>query len=271
MLSKEIKAKSIISPSAIPGADFVINPYVGCLHACVYCYARFMKRFMNEPEEWGQFCHPKINAVELVEKEIKKIPERSSIMFSSVTDAYNPLENKYELTRKILEILSNYDMNVSILTKSDLVLRDLDILKKLWQIEVGFTITTTNEKFQKILEPGASSPQKRITALKVLKQAGISTYAFIGPILPYFVDLENIFKELSKTGIAYAFVDTFNTKGANWDGVMNVLKKHFLNLIEKYKEIYLNEKNYRKYVNDLKVQIQELSKKYNIPVKIVFR
>jgi DNA repair photolyase len=270
MISKEIRAKSIISSSALPGVDFVINPYAGCLHACVYCYARFMKRFMKEPLEWGQFCHPKINAVELAEKEIKKIPEGSSIMFSSVTDAYNPLERKYELTKKILEILVDYNMDVSILTKSDLVLRDLDILKRMRQIEVGFTITTTNEKFQKILEPGACSPQKRMAALKVLKQSGISTYAFIGPILPYFTDLENIFKQLSGM-VEYVFVDTFNTKGANWDGVINVLKKYFPNLIEKYKEIYLEEKNYRKYVSDLRIQIQELSGEYDIPVKIVFR
>jgi DNA repair photolyase len=270
VISKEIKAKSIISPSALPGVDFVINPYAGCLHACVYCYARFMKRFMNEPLEWGEFCHPKINAVELVAKEIKKIPERSSIMFSSVTDTYNPLERKYELTRKILEILVDYNIDVSILTKSDLVLRDLDILKKIRQIEVGFTVTTTNKKFQKIIEPGASSPQKRIEALRVLKQSGISTYAFIGPILPYFTDLENIFEQLSGI-VEYVFVDTFNTKGANWDGVMNVLKKYFPNLIKKYKEIYFNEKNYRKYVSDLRIQIQDLSKQYNIPVKMVFR
>jgi DNA repair photolyase len=268
--TKELKVKTIISPSAIPGADFVINPYGGCLHACIYCYARFMKRFMNESSEWGQFCYPKINAVELVTKEIQKIPERSSIMFSSVTDAYNPLERKYELTKKTLEILANYNMDVSILTKSDLVLRDLDVLKKIKHLEAGFTITTTNEKYQKILEPGASSPQKRIEAIKILKQAGISTFAFIGPILPYFADLENIFQQLSGM-VEYVFVDTFNTKGANWDGVMNVLKKYFPNLIEKYKEIYLNEKNYRKYVSDLRTQIQELSKKYNVPVKIVFR
>lgn len=267
---KEIRAKTIITPSKIPGADFVVNPYAGCLHSCVYCYAQFMKKFLNESAEWGKFCYPKINAVELFAKEIKKIPERSSIMFSSVTDAYNPLERKYELTRKILEILTDYNMDLNILTKSDLVLRDLDILKKMKHLEVGFTITTTNEKFQKILEPGASSPQKRFAALKILKQAGIGTFAFIGPILPYFADLENIFRQLSGI-VEYIFVDTFNTKSANWDGVMNVLKKHFPNLIEKYKEIYLNERNYRKYVNDLRIQIQELSKKYNIPVKMVFR
>lgn len=267
---KEIKAKTIITPSKIPGADFVINPYAGCLHSCVYCYAQFMKRFLNEPTEWGRFCYPKINAVELVAKEIKKIPERSSIMLSSVTDAYNPLERKYGLTRKILEILVDYNMDLNILTKSDLVLRDLDILKKMKHLEVGFTITTTNEKFQKILEPGASSPQKRLAALKTLKQAGISTFAFVGPILPYFADLENIFKELSKAGVEYAFADTFNTKGANWTGIINVLKKYQPKILEKYKEIYLNEKNYKKYVSDLRIQIQELSKKYNVPLKMVF-
>ena len=268
---KEIRAKTIITPSKIPGADFVVNPYAGCLHSCVYCYAQFMKKFLNESAEWGKFCYPKINAVELFAKEIKKIPERSSIMFSSVTDAYNPLERKYELTRKILEILTDYNMDLNILTKSDLVLRDLDILKKMKHLEVGFTITTTNEKFQKILEPGASSPQKRFAALKILKQTGIDTFAFIGPILPYFADLENIFKGLSEAGVEYALVDTFNTKGANWTGVTNVLKKYWPKVLEKYKEIYLNEINYRKYIIDLRNKVLELSKKYNLPVKVVFK
>ena len=130
MVLNEIKAKNILSKSGLPGVDFAINPYVGCLHSCVYCYARFIKKFTKHKEPWGEFCDIRINAPELLKKEVGKIPSNSSIFISSVTDPYQPLEKKYQLTRKILEILAGYNFKVSILTKSNLVLRDLDILKR---------------------------------------------------------------------------------------------------------------------------------------------
>jgi DNA repair photolyase len=269
MIIREIKAKNILSKSGLPGIDFAINPYVGCLHGCVYCYARFMKKFTNHPEPWGQFCDARINASELLAKEIKKIPADSTIFLSSVTDPYGPPERKYCLTRKILEILADYDFNVDILTKSDLVLRDLDILKRIKNLEVGLTITALGEKIQRLIEPEAAAPQKRLEALEILKKSGIPTYAFVGPILPHFTDLEKIFAALQdKAG--YILADTLNTKGQNWFGVANVLKKHFPALLEKYRNIYFVAKNLKNYEKNLREEVKNLSRKYQIPVKIVF-
>ncbi|MDP2158320.1 MAG: radical SAM protein [Nitrospirota bacterium] len=183
MIIKEVRAKSILSKSGIPGADYCINVYVGCSHACIYCYATFMKKYSGHAEAWGTFVDVKINAAELLKKQLQKT-KRGHVMVSSVTDAYQPLEIKYRLTRQCLEILLEHKFPVNILTKSPLVLRDLDIIKRFDEIEVGITVSTDNEKMRKIFEPGAPPIEARINTLRKLKENGVKTYVFIGPMLP---------------------------------------------------------------------------------------
>ena len=183
LIIREIKAKSILTKSGIPGVDYCINPYVGCSHGCRYCYATFMKRYSGHTEAWGSFVDVKINAPEILQKQLKRA-KRGRVLISSVTDAYQPIESKYKLTRQCLEILLQNQFPVDILTKSPLVLRDTDLIKKFKDIEVGITITTNDEKMQKIFEPNAPSIMARIRTLKALHDKGINTYAFIGPVLP---------------------------------------------------------------------------------------
>ena len=184
---REIKAKSIITRSNLPDADYVINPYVGCMHSCLYCYARFMKRFTGHTEPWGKFVDVKVNAPDLVPAKTLKYRNKS-IFLASVTDPYNPLEEKYQLTRKILEKLIPLQPDLGIQTKSDLVLRDIDLLGQFKNCEVGLTITTLDDNLRKEIEPFASPVKNRIKALEKLKEAGSKTYVFIGPILPFFTE-----------------------------------------------------------------------------------
>lgn len=180
---KEKKARSILSKSGISGIDYCINPYTGCSHGCKYCYATFMKRFTGHMEAWGSFVDVKINAPEVLQRQMKNAAW-GNVMISSVTDPYQPIENQFKITRQCLEVLVAYQFPVNILTKSSLVLRDLDLLQGFEEIEVGITITTDNEKIREIFEPNAPSIESRIHALKELTENGIKTYAFIGPLLP---------------------------------------------------------------------------------------
>jgi len=178
---KEVRAKTILSKSQV--SDYALNPYVGCQHACVYCYAKFMKRFTGHKEDWGAFIDVKVNAPELLSREVlKKKPGR--VWISGVCDPYQPLERKYQLTRKCLEILAENRWPVTVQTKSPLVLRDLAILKRTADVEVGFTITTADERMRKIFERGAPAVAKRVEALEKLHAAGVRTFAMIAPILP---------------------------------------------------------------------------------------
>ena len=181
MITREITAKSILSKSQV--YDYVVNPYVGCGHACRYCYAAFMKRFTGHREPWGEFVDIKINAPDLLAKEIRR-KRMGRVWVSGVCDPYQPLEKKYRLTRRCLEILLEHRWPVTVQTKSSLVLRDIGILEKFDDIEVGFSVTTADEKIRKLFEPGASPVRKRVHALEVLHSRGIRTFAMIAPILP---------------------------------------------------------------------------------------
>jgi DNA repair photolyase len=181
MIIKEIRSKTILSNSQV--YPYVINPYTGCQHSCTYCYARFMKRFTGHTEPWGQFVDVKINAPELLQREIiHKSPGR--VWISGVCDPYQPLEGKYKLTRACLEILANHSWPVSIQTRSPLVARDLDILSRMKGLEVGLSVTTADDAIRKLFEPNAPSISARIRTLGELHDAHLCTYVMIAPILP---------------------------------------------------------------------------------------
>ena len=216
----ELDCKSIITKSKLPDTDYVVNPYVGCSFSCLYCYASFMGRFVGESiENWGNYVYIKKNSVEIFEKQLKKLLDKklkSTIFFSSVTDPYLPIEKKYQLTRKMLEVLKNnhYLGLVSILTKSALVLRDIDVLQELKDVEVGFTITSAKDSISKALEIKAPSITSRLHALSKLNSQNIRTFAFIGPLLPHLVqnssELESLISLIAQTGTKSVYVEHMN-------------------------------------------------------------
>ncbi len=183
---REIQAKSVLSKSQI--YPYTLNPYVGCSHACTYCYARFMKRVTGHTEPWGMFVDVKVNAADLLEVEALR-KRRDRVWVSGVCDPYQPLEAQYGLTRRCLEILSRHGWPVTIQTRSPLVLRDLDIIATAQDFEVGFSVTTSDDSIRRIFEPCAPPVGERIAALDELHRAGIRTFAMIAPMLPGSEDL----------------------------------------------------------------------------------
>lgn len=216
MIVREIVARGILSKSKV--YDYTVNPYTGCQHACSYCYARFMKRFTGHKEPWGEFVDAKINAPDLLRQEIKR-KKKGRVWISGVCDPYQPLEAKYKLTRKCLEILIENNYPVTVQTKSPLVLRDIDLLRVANDIEVGMTITTADEGVRQLFESHAPPIKDRIKALDELHSAGISTYAMIAPMLP---KAEGLASELNGK-VDYVLIDRMNYHYGDW-----VYKKHKL-------------------------------------------
>jgi DNA repair photolyase len=206
---REIHSKTILSASKI--YSYVINPYIGCQHACYYCYARFMKRFSGHQEPWGKFVDVKINAADLLRSEIKK-KKRAEVWMSGVCDPYQPLEAGYQLSRKCLEILISNHWPVIIQTRSTLVQRDMDILKGVKDCEVGLTITTADDEIRKLFEPNAPPIHRRVSTLDELHRSGIRTYAMIAPILP---GTENLVITLAGK-VDYIILDRLNYNYADW-------------------------------------------------------
>ena len=247
LIVREIECKSILSKSGIESVDYAINPYVGCAHGCVYCYAVFMKRFTGHEEEWGTFVDIKINAPDVLTRQLKRA-KPGNISFGTVTDAYQPLEREYGITRDCLEALLDHPHPISILTKSPLVVRDLDLIKKLKDVEVAFTITTLDEEVRRRFEPGASPVAARLKALRAFSEAGIPTWAFCGPLLPGITDddpsLDGLFAQLKRAGVGYVLVDSLNLRGAVWGRLSRVLKQQYPHLMEAYRQLSRDRRPY---------------------------
>jgi len=229
---KRIIVKSVLTKSNLPVADFSANPYVGCEHACKYCYASFMKRFTNHNEDWGYF-------VDIKEWPEIKNPAKYSgqeIFIGSVTDPYQPLEEKYERTRKLLEELQGSGVKISIATKSDLILRDLDLIKTFPNARVSFSINTLDEDFRSQMDE-AVSIERRLNAMKIFHENKIRTTCFISPIFPGLSDVKAII-ERAKDFCNLIWLENLNLRGDYKVKILNWIHENHPELDDLYREIY---------------------------------
>ena len=248
MLTKvnEIRAKTILTKTALPGCDYVVNPYNGCQFACSYCYAAQIARWHHPSEEWGSFLDVKLNAPELLKIELEKLAKKFNsknygiIWFSSVTDPYTGLEAKYQLTRQCLQVLIDfgYQGQVALQTKSGMITRDIDLFKQLKDVSIGFTVTTLDDKVSCFLEAEAPPVTARIEAIKKLTAQGISTYAFIGPVLPHFVnskkDINDLLDVLQAVGVNEVWFEQLHLVGQVKGRLMDYLKLNAPELVSDF-------------------------------------
>lgn len=257
-----------MSQSGIYSVDYSVNPYVGCQHACVYCYARFMARRAHRGEEWGSFVDVKINALKLLSSELRKKP-KGLVLVSSVTDPYQPLEKEYKLTREILKLLAENQFPVSVLTKSNLVTRDIDVIKEIQDCEVGLTITLLDEGVKRVFEPWSSSVEDRLNALRRLHEAGIETYAFLGPMLPYLSEdgLPELLDRLCEARVNRILVDRLNLKAGNWNSIYKALNENLPDFLPKFEEIMFRSSGY---YEKLRLKISEMCRRLNLRVDFCY-
>ncbi|MEM0027621.1 MAG: radical SAM protein [Ignisphaera sp.] len=185
----EITISNALSRSGLPDLDYALNPYIGCSHRCLYCYARDYVPNREVVDNWGYVIYVKKNLLDVLEREVKRF-RKGVVGLGTITDGYQPVEALYKLSIRSIEILVKNEFKVSIQTKSSLILRDLDVLKRYRSyIDVGITITSTkNDSPMKSLEVFSSPPSARIEALKRLASEGIKTWIFLGPIIPGYND-----------------------------------------------------------------------------------
>ena len=254
---RAIEAKSVITKTDIPVCDYAVNPYVGCTHGCKYCYASFMKRFTNHPEEWGTFLDVKYWP------EISK-PEKyagKELFFGTVTDPYNPQEETFQRTRALLEQLQGSGVKISIQTKSDLVLRDMELISTFPDARVGFSINTLDETFRADMD-NAVSIERRLAAMKALHDAGIRTTCFISPIFPGITDIPAIIDRV-KDQCNLVWLENLNLRGSYKGIILQYMREKYPQLIPLYEEIYLHGS--RLYWETLDAQLREYAEKAGLP------
>ncbi|TAK95496.1 radical SAM protein [Patescibacteria group bacterium] len=268
---QEIKCKIILGKCGFPGGGLSINPYVGCAHDCRYCYARFMKRFTGHTDRWGSFVDVRLNAAEVLEKQLKSAKYAGQrIYIGTVTDPYQAVEKEYEITKQILNVLVQHDNPVSILTKSDLVVRDIGLLRQLKDVDVNITINTLDEQWKEVVEPGSPSIQARLDAIQKLTESGITVNAMIGPYWPVFTDAPALLAKLKQLGVAEIFTESFNTTGSNWTGVEIAMRKRYPGALKQMKEILFDQQRFHEFYAKVEQEMKVLSRQFDLPVHIHF-
>ena len=191
-----------ISKSRLPDIDYTFNPYVGCAHGCIYCYARCFTRDREASENWGKVVKVKDGIIDALLKDVRSVRKGSVVGVSTITDPYQPLERRLRIIPKAVKIMLDAGLHISIQTKSDLVTRDLDLFVGR-SVDVGFTITTMDERISRLIEPNAPLPSKRIQALRKVAESGIQRWIFYGPIIPGVNDDDE-----TATGVANLAIET---------------------------------------------------------------
>lgn len=239
VLIKDIAVKGVLTKSNLPVSDFSVNPYIGCAHACKYCYASFMKRFSNHPERWGEFVDVKHWP------EIKN-PQKyagKELFIGSVTDPYQPIEETYGRTRALLEQMQGSGCKISIATKSDLILRDLDLIKSFPDARVSWSINTLDSSFQADMDE-AVSIERRLAAMKVFHDAGVRTTCFISPIFPGITDVPAIIRR-AKEQCNLVWLENLNLRGGYKAVILDYIAEKRPDVLPLYQAIYLRgDRNY---------------------------
>lgn len=251
MKIRKTRCKTALSKSRLPGLDYSLNPYRGCTHNCAYCYVPNVMRISRG--EWGSFVDIKTNIPVVLSKELKK-KEKGIVGISTVTDPYQKVEKKYKLTRYCLEQLLIHDFPVCIQTKSDLILRDIDLISKFTDVEVMFSIGTINDSERKILEPNSPSIKARLDALKEFSKTNVNTSVFFGPIYPT-INQDNVSKIIDvfiSHGAKTIMLDKFNLKPGILENIIKSNPKDIKNLDNK------------KYYEDLFKEIKKICKEKNV-------
>jgi len=255
---------------------WTINPYRGCEFACKYCYARYTHEFMElrDGVDFEQKIFVKQHAADLLRQELRQVKAGEEIAIGTATDPYQPAERRFEVTRTILEELARHrGLEIGIVSKSNLVLRDIDVFQQIAQANrlfVNITITTLKVDLARILEPRAPRPDLRLEAMQKLNQAGIAAGVICAPVLPGITDsprdLEALVQATAKAGGKHIYANSLFLKPCSSAVFLPFLEKEFPNLVESYRQRYKDRaflsSSYRKRLSQL---MKRLRQKHGIP------
>lgn len=259
---REAVAKTILNRSSI--SDYSLNCYTGCAHGCIYCYARFMQRFHPHPEPWGKFVDVKLNAVEALQRQLRRATP-GHVFVSSACDGWQPIEAERKLTRQCCELLRDAGFHVDVLTKSALVLRDLDVFSAR-RARIGVTVTTLDERLRRLWEPGASSVQERFRVVEEAHRAGLGTSIMFGPLLPFLSDsqpaIDSMFERAADLAIDVIWVDALNLRPKVWPSVTGLLRKEFPDLSERYRRMLFDRQAREAYLAQIHDRIARAARRF---------
>jgi len=271
----EIPTRSILNRTK-PTMPFqwTINPYRGCEFGCKYCFARYTHEFMElESQEFEDKIYAKADVARLLKRELLRVKQGERIALGTATDPYQPAERRFGRTRSILEVfVRERGRKLGIVTKSDLITRDLDLLREIARgnvLEVSFTITTIDEKLARLLEPRAPRPELRLEAVRALSGAGLSVGVLPSPIMPGLTDglrnLDRLAKAAKDAGAQYFGGGPLFLMPSAQKIFMPFVEQHFPDLAPRYRATYQNSAYLGpEYKRELAVRVQRIRERYGL-------
>jgi DNA repair photolyase len=270
-----LPARSLLNRCTAPRMPFTwtINPYRGCEFACKYCYARYTHEFMEMRDgvDFERKIYVKQHAAEMLRRDLRRVKPDEGIAIGTATDPYQPAEKKYEVTRAILEEMARQrGLEIGIVSKSTLMLRDIDVLRRVAErnrLFVNVTITTLDVGLARMLEPRAPRPDLRLDALRKLNEAGVDAGVICAPVLPEITDkpgdLENIVRATAEAGGKYIYANPLFLKPCSAAVFLPFLEREFPSLVDKYRSRFESRAfvsaAYHKRISEL---ISKFRKKY---------
>jgi DNA repair photolyase len=244
----EQQAKSVINAVAGMPFKWSINPYRGCYHQCRFCYARRTHTYLEEDgvNGWGSKIYVKVNAAAVVRSELaKRSWKRETVAIGTVTDPYQPLEGRYRITRGILEAMRDYQSPANLITRSPLVVRDIDVLQDLSRgacTHVSVSISTLDTALAREIEPTVAPPHQRLRAVRMLADAGIAVSVALAPVLPHITDspesIEAVVRAAREAGAAKVWHNTLYLHDITRDSFFAYLREYKPELIAQYANDY---------------------------------
>lgn len=268
IMVREVPCKTILNRCAID--DYSLNCYTGCAHGCAYCYARYMQRFHPHVEPWGRFVDVKVNAVETLERQLRRMTP-GPVFMSSACDGWQPAEKEWGLTRECSRLLLDHGFRINALTKSALILRDLDIFAGR-NVCIGVTVTTLDPRLAALWEPHASTVEQRFGVIQQAREAGLATSIMFGPLLPFLSDaaqsIEALLGRAAALGVDAIWFDALNPRSRVWESVEELLKREFPELRERYRRILFSPAVRTAYLKALRERVSRAAERQSLSNRV---
>lgn len=265
---REIPCRTVLNRTSL--GDYSLNCYVGCTHGCAYCYARFMQRFHPHDEPWGAFVDVKVNAVEVLKRQLRRAAP-GEVFVSSACDGWQPIEAERRLTRRCCELLLEYGFRLNLLTKSRLVLRDLDVFAR-GDVRLGVTLTTLDERLAALWEPQAATVADRLAVLTQARDTGLQTAVMFGPLLPGLSDdpaaIEALLRAATDRDVEKIWLDALNPRPRVWPAVAALLRSHFPELLEPVRRMLFDRPHRQAYLTELRSRVSEAARNVGVADRV---
>ncbi len=261
---REVACKTVLNRSSL--GDYSLNCYTGCTHGCAYCYARFMQRFHPHVEPWGAFVDVKANAVETLKRQLRRAAP-GEVFISSACDGWQPVEAEYRLTRRCCELLLERGFRLRTLTKSRLILRDLDLFAG-HDVRVGVTITSLDQRLAELWEPACSTTAERWNVLNEARRRRLPTSVMFGPLLPLLSDdqatIESLLQQAAEHQVETIWVDALNPRPRVWPAVAELLRRRFPELHAQYQRILFDRRARAAYLEAFGKRVARAAEKLSL-------